>query len=126
MLTRTAAAFILGYQRYLSPYKGFCCAYRHQTGRASCSEYARRVVLRGGLAMLVKGLPRQFARCRAAYAAYLAARPARERGRSKKEDKKGKRDWRDYVDCNPCDCISLSPKRCGAGDCDVLPCDCSP
>ncbi len=44
------------YQRCLSPYKGFCCAYRRHTGRASCSELGRRVirrygVLKGGLVL---------------------------------------------------------------------------
>lgn len=29
---------IVGYQRFVSPYKGFRCAYAHHTGRASCSR----------------------------------------------------------------------------------------
>ena len=44
--TRTA---IGAYQRYLSPYKGFCCAYRAHTGRASCSALGARVIRRHGL-----------------------------------------------------------------------------
>ena len=37
------------YQRYVSPYKGFCCAYRQHTGRASCSALGYRAVSRYGV-----------------------------------------------------------------------------
>ncbi len=53
-------AFILAaitlYQRYISPYKGFCCAYRVHTGRHSCSALGFRAIQRfgvlGGMAIL--------------------------------------------------------------------------
>ena len=45
--------FVLGairaYQRYVSPYKGFCCAYRTHTGRSSCSQLGYRAVRRFGV-----------------------------------------------------------------------------
>ena len=45
--------FVLGairvYQRYVSPYKGFCCAYRTHTGRSSCSQLGFRAVRRYGV-----------------------------------------------------------------------------
>lgn len=48
------------YQRFISPHKGFCCAYRTHTGRASCSSLGYRVVRRygviNGLAVLRKRL----------------------------------------------------------------------
>jgi uncharacterized protein len=37
------------YQQYISPYKGFCCAYRFHTGHASCSTLGYRAVRRFGL-----------------------------------------------------------------------------
>ena len=38
---RALALVAIGaYQRYVSPYKGFCCAYRAHTSRASCSALA--------------------------------------------------------------------------------------
>ena len=40
---------IRAYQRFVSPYKGFCCAYRVHTGRCSCSEFGRRAVKRKGV-----------------------------------------------------------------------------
>lgn len=42
-------AAIRAYQRHLSPHKGFCCAYRAHTGRASCSALGFRAVRRHGV-----------------------------------------------------------------------------
>lgn len=37
------------YQRYISPYKGFCCAYRVHTGHQSCSQLGFRAIRRFGV-----------------------------------------------------------------------------
>ncbi len=37
-------AAIRAYQRYVSPYKGFSCAYRFHTGRESCSALGYRAI----------------------------------------------------------------------------------
>ncbi|MFD0930666.1 membrane protein insertion efficiency factor YidD [Methylophilus glucosoxydans] len=37
------------YQRFISPYKGFCCSYRYHTGHASCSVLGLRAVQRYGV-----------------------------------------------------------------------------
>lgn len=67
-LAANLADFAIGaYQRYLSPHKGYCCAYRVHTGRRSCSAYARRVNQRLGFFALIEALPEQFSRCRVAY-----------------------------------------------------------
>ncbi|MGL4410283.1 MAG: membrane protein insertion efficiency factor YidD [Zoogloea sp.] len=42
-------AAITAYQRYVSPHKGFCCAYRAHTGRKSCSVLGFRPVRRYGV-----------------------------------------------------------------------------
>jgi putative component of membrane protein insertase Oxa1/YidC/SpoIIIJ protein YidD len=39
-----ALAAIRGYQRFLSPLKGFSCALRVFTGDESCSAYGDRVI----------------------------------------------------------------------------------
>ncbi len=45
-----SVAAIRGYQRFLSPYKGYHCAYgAYYQGGASCSEYGRRSIERFGL-----------------------------------------------------------------------------
>jgi putative component of membrane protein insertase Oxa1/YidC/SpoIIIJ protein YidD len=46
---RLALLAIRGYQRYLSPVKGFSCALRVATGGDSCSAYGYRAIRRGGL-----------------------------------------------------------------------------
>ena len=37
------------YQRYVSPYKGFCCSYQYHTGHASCSALGFRAIQRYGV-----------------------------------------------------------------------------
>lgn len=44
-----ALALISGYQNYLSPYKGFSCAYRAHTGCTSCSALGYRAIRMKGL-----------------------------------------------------------------------------
>ena len=72
MLRYAAAGSISAYQTWLSPRKGFCCAYGASTGRWTCSSYAKKVVTERGTLALARALPRQFARCRKAHAALLA------------------------------------------------------
>jgi putative component of membrane protein insertase Oxa1/YidC/SpoIIIJ protein YidD len=47
--SRIALAAIRGYQRWISPHKGFCCALRAATGGDSCSAYGYDVIARFGL-----------------------------------------------------------------------------
>ncbi|MGR4871188.1 membrane protein insertion efficiency factor YidD [Variovorax sp. LARHSF232] len=44
-----AIAAIDGYQRFISPYKGFGCAHRVRTGGASCSRFAKRAIASLGM-----------------------------------------------------------------------------
>ncbi|HSW06643.1 membrane protein insertion efficiency factor YidD, partial [Aquabacterium sp.] len=103
MLSATASTAIDLYQRHVSPYKGFCCAYRVHTGRRSCSAYAKAVVNRLGVFALLEAMPRQFTRCKSAYAA-LKRQPAASRS---DENRKKKEKWWHNCDCNPCDCVDL-------------------
>jgi uncharacterized protein len=48
-MRRIVLAAIHAYQRYVSPYKGFTCAYREHTGRASCSALGYRAIRRYGV-----------------------------------------------------------------------------
>ena len=58
-----ALAAIGVYQRYLSPYKGFCCAYRVHTGQASCSALGARVIRRFGVWPGLQLLKQRMRRC---------------------------------------------------------------
>ncbi len=76
---------IRGYQRWISPYKGFCCAYRQHTGRASCSHLGFRVVRRHGVVAGLQLLRQRMALCGVAHRRYAPwsaprFRPQAQRG----------------------------------------------
>lgn len=58
---------IRAYQRYLSPYKGFSCAYRVHTGHASCSHLGFRAIRRYGAWRGFSVLLKRTALCGVAY-----------------------------------------------------------
>lgn len=62
----TASSFISLYQKYLSPHKGFSCAYRVLHRSESCSQYAKRMILEQGLSRAVPLVRQRFRDCRAA------------------------------------------------------------
>ncbi|MEJ8851954.1 membrane protein insertion efficiency factor YidD [Variovorax rhizosphaerae] len=116
MLDSPASALIGVYQRYVSPYKGFCCAYSARTKRRSCSAYAKSIIERLGAEALIAAMPRQFARCKAAYLALTLAA-----AESQSEEQRQKSPWWQHCDgnCNPFDFVDPSQLHCD------LPCDCS-
>ncbi|WP_428503203.1 membrane protein insertion efficiency factor YidD [Roseateles sp.] len=106
------------YQRYVSPHKGFVCAYRVHTGRRSCSALGLRAVRRYGVVGGLDLIRQRTARCgqvHRRYGAVAARRPlAPQRG-----------------DCDlgcdlPCDlpCDLHGPRGLGSSLCDVFSCDC--
>jgi len=118
-MRKLALAAIRGYQRWLSPLKGFSCAFRVWSGAESCSAYGYRVIERFGLRRGLGLLERRLALCRHVHRSSLVARgavrplvrhPLRHRQRG-------------HCDL-PCDasCCDLHH-----GDCvsDVLNCGCS-
>ena len=65
---KTIALFaIRAYQRYISPHKGFCCAYHAHTGYRSCSVLGYRAIRRYGVLPGVAVLQKRFKRCTAAH-----------------------------------------------------------
>ena len=112
---RSAALFAIEvYQRYLSPHKGYCCAYRVVTGGASCSALGYRAIRRFGVWDGLALLRERFALCALAYRRWRARLKApRERG---------------FID-GACDAAMCIPDP-GSMACDPsgLPCDasCSP
>ncbi|MGB0597125.1 MAG: membrane protein insertion efficiency factor YidD [Rubripirellula sp.] len=57
---------ISGYQKYLSPYKGFCCAHRVVHGGRSCSEQAQYLIRSVGPTAAFRLMRRRFTRCHSA------------------------------------------------------------
>ena len=66
IMGRLAVAAINGYQRSISPHKGFRCAHRVLHGEESCSQYVKRIVDQEGLGRALQLAPARFTACRAA------------------------------------------------------------
>ena len=117
MLSRLALAAIGGYQRHLSPRKGYGCAYRVAHGGTGCSGYAKAAIADHGVLRAIPAIRQRFAACRD------AAEELREQKRKREKDK-----WYDHCasrcDRNPgCD---LPVRGCGK-KADLTPdCDCTP
>jgi putative component of membrane protein insertase Oxa1/YidC/SpoIIIJ protein YidD len=105
---RLAIAAITIYQRYLSPYKGFCCAHRVLHGGPSCSEYARQTILACGWRRSLATVRDRLRACRGA-ALQLTVEDESER-------KKRRRDQ--VLECLPDACPDLGPDA-GPDSCDA-------
>ncbi|WP_300759627.1 membrane protein insertion efficiency factor YidD [Janthinobacterium sp.] len=108
---------IRAYQRHLSPYKGFSCAYRVRTGRDSCSAYGYRVIARHGLIPGWALLRRRLHACGAHHRAHLTRhRPTFTTARHRAQA--------GHCDLPASDCGDCS---CDWGDAlDILSCDWPP
>ena len=71
-----ALAAIRGYQRWISPHKGFCCALRALTGADSCSAYGYQVIARFGLHRGLGLLRRRLELCGYVHRTSAARHPA--------------------------------------------------
>lgn len=76
---RYVDAAIRGYQRYLSPRKGYTCAHLVARGGQSCSAAIRTIVAERGVVRGAYPTLMRFLACSQA-AAFLQADPARVRG----------------------------------------------
>lgn len=96
IMMKTLALSAIGfYQRHLSPYKGFRCAYCAYTGNASCSAFGARAIRRYGVWDGLAVLNGRLRKCGVAFRRYRPPPP-----------------------------LPLLVKPNQAGECD-LPCDCS-
>ena len=100
-------AAIVAYQRYISPYKGFRCAYCAHTGRASCSALGYRAIRRFGVYDGIGVLQERLFRCGVAHRRYR--RPPAVINYQAGECDPGC-DWPCEFDkgkaCDTCDCLS--------------------
>lgn len=122
MLSRAALLGIHAYQRWLSPRKGYRCAYSVLHGGTGCSGYAKAAIRERGLLAAIPLVRARFADCRTAFSEIRGeAKPKRKRTR-----------WWHYTDpTGCCDCApSVQACRFGGksgakdtGFCDSNPCD---
>ena len=61
---KLAVMAISGYQKFLSPHKGFSCAHRVLYGCDSCSQYFKRVVAEEGIMNAIAKAKGRFQECR--------------------------------------------------------------
>ncbi len=96
---------ITAYQRYISPYKGFHCAFHAHTGRDTCSGYGYRVFARYGTLRGWRLLRRRFTAC--------SAQAALHRTRSGQINAGSISHQGGFIDCGGCDSPSCEMPSCG-------------
>lgn len=88
MLARPSIALINGYQRYLSPRKGFSCAYRiYYQDSTGCSGYAKRAITENGLLRAIPLIRKRFADCKAAAVAMSNANEEDDQNRPRRSNR---------------------------------------
>ncbi len=136
MLSKLALGAIWGYQRYLSPRKGFRCAYSLHHGGTGCSGFAKHAIRDKGLWQAAPAIRQRLRDCRAAYAEIRAKCICRkEHAQLDEAEHTGREHRRRQRNrfCNACDCCSgagsglcapAGGARAGASKgCDINPCD---
>ncbi|MBD2506614.1 membrane protein insertion efficiency factor YidD [Nostoc sp. C057] len=63
---QVSTAAITGYQKHISPHKGFACAHRILYGGESCSGYFKRVIAKEGLKVAFVNSRERFQACKEA------------------------------------------------------------
>ncbi|MEO8754690.1 MAG: membrane protein insertion efficiency factor YidD [Casimicrobiaceae bacterium] len=113
------AVLIEGYQRYISPHKGFRCAHRVAHGGLSCSGYAKHVLLRRGVAAAMRRMRARFAACAAAAVLLHAAAASAQADTQRRQAR---------AECagNAGDCCMCAPDpwsiHLASGSCDAAAC----
>jgi putative component of membrane protein insertase Oxa1/YidC/SpoIIIJ protein YidD len=80
---------IRGYQRWLSPLKGFRCAHAVLHGGPGCSGYAASAIHAHGLIGALGAIRQRFRDCRAAYEVLKSEQSGEDAGEGSRTDKPG-------------------------------------
>ena len=59
--------FVVLYQQYISPHKGYCCAHSALHGKESCSSWAIRILKKQRVSLLLPLMKRRFQACNQAH-----------------------------------------------------------
>jgi putative component of membrane protein insertase Oxa1/YidC/SpoIIIJ protein YidD len=110
------------YQKYLSPHKGFNCAYACYHNSHSCSGAVKKIIAEYGL---ITGWPligKQFQDCRLAYEALQQDDDNSNRRNNRRRNRPNRRN-----NCSSakkkCDVVDCIPDSIPDIPCDVIPCD---
>lgn len=115
-LQQLAIVSITGYQRFLSPYKGFSCAHRVLYGGESCSQYTKKMIAQFGLKAGLHKARLRFKACSSAHSILQGQLPFADHHHRKK--------CKDRLECLECcfpdvECEGCIPEI----DCGVLECE---
>jgi putative component of membrane protein insertase Oxa1/YidC/SpoIIIJ protein YidD len=111
--TTLAYKAVRGYQRYISPYKGFRCAHYQLHRETSCSGHFRDLLAQHGLSQTLQLFPRRLAECQDAYFVLKmhanstptdgeSATEESEDGQPTKQEDNSDNDASEAVDCACC------------------------
>jgi putative component of membrane protein insertase Oxa1/YidC/SpoIIIJ protein YidD len=127
VIRQIATNSISGYQKYISPRKGFSCAFRLLYKGESCSEYVKKAIAQEGLVAAINKSRDRFQACREANqilkTSYYRSSKDEEKEDSEFYNRKEKafhnrnNTCLDPVDCS---CAVLEISDCSALDCGHL------
>ncbi|WP_299194946.1 membrane protein insertion efficiency factor YidD [uncultured Litoreibacter sp.] len=134
MFSKLALGAIWGYQQYVSPRKGFRCAYSVHHGGTGCSGYAKYAIRDHGLWRAIPIIRQRLRDCKAAYediksSCTCRSEPLNEDARAERErrrKKDGKCNAGDFcIGCGDCGgCGGSAARSAGSSKmCDLNPCD---
>lgn len=127
VIRQIATNSISGYQKHISPRKGFSCAFRLLYQGESCSEYVKKAIEKEGLVAGIKKLRDRFQACREANHILKTSYY-----RSSKEEENKDPEWYNkndksvnnrnntYLDPIDCSCAALEIADCSFLDCGHL------
>ncbi len=135
--SQVSVLLITGYQRYLSPLKGYSCAHRVLYGNESCSQYVKQTILGRGLSDAWPDSRQRFRDCRSAYVTIMASRNDQDRSEYEEFDGDRRKNNQNSRSCDPLntnnyrcsgDCFEIfnfpcTPDLIEAMDCDLAACD---
>ncbi|MEM9543814.1 MAG: membrane protein insertion efficiency factor YidD [Cyanobacteria bacterium P01_E01_bin.42] len=110
---KTGVRLIRGYQKLLSPYKGFSCAHRLLHGSESCSQYVKKTLLEQDLRTAIALSRQRFRDCKRAKIV-LHSQTIEEKEKPKKRKKEVEQY---YPDNSTNGCFDLADCGCGCLDC---------
>lgn len=128
-----STAAITGYQKHISPHKGFVCAHRVLYGGESCSQYIKRAIAEEGLSSILVKSRNRFQACKQANQILRSARgmhlPMARGMRSQTENPElPEEDDEEYLE-NEIPAVKPTPQSSFKGhdcvDCGNLSCDCA-
>lgn len=119
---------ITGYQKFLSPHKGFSCAHRILYGEESCSQYVKRAVREHGLRQAVLMSRDRFQACKAAHqilrSRFSQEEDERDRLRRNVDRNCNNESCNNCADAADCADVSCEAINClGEADCNTLDCN---